>query len=312
MQLLLSVPLLLLMGVVFCGVLGVMLLLDRPGRTSRSGERLQHYMNTSSPSEVNINSAASGRPAQTSGLERILGYAAATAPQKLRATTATDLAKARINMSPSVFLGLRGVLLIGAPLLGLIWILSLPQKGPLQWAMLGMLVLGAPRLPSIWLQRRVKTNTRAIERALPYALDLMVACLEGGLSLEATLDKVASENDSLLSDELRRTMAEIALGRPSADALRDLGTRTGVADLKRLTESVLQAERMGISIAEAMRTLADESRIRRRQRAEEEAQKAPIKMVPVMVMTTLPAIGAVVLTPSVISLSRALSVFTHR
>ena len=75
-------------------------------------------------------------------------------------------------------------------------------------------------------------------------------------------------------------------------ALRDLGTRTGVADLKRLTESVLQAERMGISIAEAMRTLADESRIRRRQRAEEEAQKAPVKMVPVMVLTTLPAIGA--------------------
>jgi tight adherence protein C len=175
-----------------------------------------------------------------------------------------------------------------------------------------MFVLLAPRLPGIWLQRRVKTNTRAIERALPYALDLMVACLEGGLSLEATLDKVASDNDSLLSEEIRRTLAEITLGRSSSDALRDLGSRTGVADLKRLTESVLQAERMGISIAEAMRTLADESRIRRRQRAEEEAQKAPIKMVPIMVLTTLPAIGAVVLTPSIISLSRALSAFTHK
>jgi len=215
-------------------------------------------------------------------------------------------------MSPTVFLGIRGVLLIGAPLLGLLWIFSLPQKGPLQWAALGMFVLLAPRLPGIWLQRRVKTNTRAIERALPYALDLMVACLEGGLSLEATLDKVASDNNSLLSEEIQRTLAEITLGRSSTDALRDLGTRTGVADLKRLTESVLQAERMGISIAEAMRTLADESRIRRRQRAEEEAQKAPVKMVPVMVLTTLPAIGAVVLTPSIISLSRALSVFVHK
>ena len=69
---------------------------------------------------------------------------------------------------------------------------------------------------------------------------------------------------------------------------------------------------MGISIAEAMRTLAGESRIRRRQRAEEQAQKAPVKMVPVMVLTTLPAIGAVVMTPSIISLSRALSAFAHK
>jgi tight adherence protein C len=312
MQLLSSVPLLVLIGVVFCGVLGAILLLDRPRRTTRSGARLDQYVNDLSSSEMNIDNLATARRAQTSGLDRMLGFAAVTAPRKLRATAAADLTKARVNMSPNVFLGIRGVLLIGAPLLGLMWILSLPQKGPIQWAMLGMFVLLVPRLPSIWLQRRVKTNTRAIERALPYALDLMVACLEGGLSLEATLDKVASDNDSLLAEEIRRTLAEITLGRPSTDALRDLGTRTGVADLKRLTESVLQAERMGISIAEAMRTLADESRIRRRQRAEEMAQKAPVKMVPVMVLTTLPAIGAVVLTPSIISLSRALSVLVHK
>jgi tight adherence protein C len=308
MQLLPSVPLLLLIGVVFCGVLVVILLMDRPGRASRSGAHLERYMNNPSSSEVTMNSVAKGQSAQNSGIGRVLGYAA---PEKLRATTATDLSKARVSMSPTVFLGIRAVLLIGAPLLGLLWIFSLPQKGPIQWAALGMFVLLAPRLPGIWLQRRVKTNTRAIERALPYALDLMVACLEGGLSLEATLDKVASDNDSLLSEEIRRTLAEITLGRSSSDALRDLGSRTGVADLKRLTESVLQAERMGISIAEAMRTLADESRTRRRQRAEESAQKAPIKMVPVMVATTLPAIGAIVLTPSMISLSRALSSFVH-
>src|SRR6266571_141627 len=220
MQLLSSVPVLLLIGVVFCGGLVVLLLVDRPGRASRSRAHLERYVNSPSSSQVSIHSAANGRSSQSSGVERLLGYAA---PEKLRATTATDLSKARVSMSPTVFLGIRGVLLIGAPLLGLLWIFSLPQKGPLQWAALGMFVLLAPRLPGIWLQRRVKTNTRAIERALPYALDLMVACLEGGLSLEATLDKVAGDSETLLSEEIRRSLAEIALGPPSIEALRDLG-----------------------------------------------------------------------------------------
>jgi tight adherence protein C len=311
MDLIQNVPLLVLVGVVFCGVLAAILLVDRPGRGSPSGTRLDQYVNHSSSSEVAIDNLTSEGSSQKFGLERLLGFAAATTPKKLRVTAATDVSRARVKMSPNMFLAIRGLLLIGAPLLGALWILSVSQRGPLQWAMLGMFVLCVPRLPNIWLQRRIKSNMKAIERALPYALDLMVACLEGGLSLEATLDKASSENDSLLSQEIRRTLAEITLGRPSTDALRELGTRTGVADLKRLTESLLQAERMGISIAEAMRTLADESRTRRRQRAEEQAQKAPVKMVPVMVATTLPAIGAIVLTPSMISLSRALSSFVH-
>jgi tight adherence protein C len=202
--------------------------------------------------------------------------------------------------------------MIGLPAFGLIWVVLSPQKGPLQWLFFGMLLIAGPKLPTMWLQRRIKRNEKTIQRALPFAVDLLVACLEGGLSLEAALDKVASETDSLLSEEIQQTLAEIALGRPSVEALRDLGTRTGIADLKRLTETVLQAERMGVSIAEAMRTLADESRTRRRQRAEEEARKAPIKMLPVMVCTTLPAIGAVVMTPALINFTRALSVFVHK
>src|SRR5207247_7328684 len=135
-----------------------------------------------------------------------------------------------------------------------------------------------------------------IEHAIPHALDLMVAWLEGGLGLEASLDKVSGDSDTLLAEEIRVTMAEIALGRSSADALRDLGERTGAPDLKRLTETVVQAERMGVSIAESMRTLAEEARARRRQHAEVQARKAPIKMLPVLVLCTLPAIGAIFLT----------------
>jgi tight adherence protein C len=215
-------------------------------------------------------------------------------------------------MSPNVFLGIRAVLLFGVPLVGLLWVLASPQKGFLQWGVLGFAVLLAPRLPSRWLRGRIRANRQAIDHALPYALDLMVACLEAGLSLEATLDRVVADSDTLLSQEIRRTLAEIALGRPSNEALKDLGERTGAPDLKRLTESVNQADRMGVSIAEAMRSLADESRIRRRQSAEEQARKAPIKMLPVLVLCTLPAMGAILMTPAVISLTKAISIFTHK
>jgi tight adherence protein C len=186
------------------------------------------------------------------------------------------------------------------------------EKSVTEWAVAGGAVLVAGRLPGMWLKRRIKRNKQAIERALPYALDLMVACLEGGLSLEATLDKVASESDSLLSQEIRRTLAEITLGRPSAEALRDLGQRTDSADLKRLTETVVQAERMGVSIAEAMRTLAEESRNRRRQRAEEEARKAPVKMLPILVLCTLPSVGAILMVPPIITMGRIVTSLAHR
>jgi tight adherence protein C len=163
----------------------------------------------------------------------------------------------------------------------------------------------------MWLRRRIRSNQRAIEKALPYALDLMVACLEGGLSLEASLGKVAEQSETLLSDQIRRTLQEMSLGRPGSEALRDLGERTGAADLKRLTENVIQAERMGIGIAQSLRTLAEDSRVRRRQRAEETARKAPAKMIPVVIMFILPSMMGVVMAPPMISLMHVLAQF-HR
>jgi tight adherence protein C len=305
-------PLFLVIGVIFAGVLASALFLLGRGQDSQPAARVSEYSAASDPDDVSGETLASRKRGRTSWLERTLAYAAVTAPRRLRATTAADLATARVTMSPDVFLGIRGLLLVGLPLVGLVWVLASPERGIFQWGILVILVLLAPRLPSRWLRGRMKKNRRAIERALPYALDLMVACLEAGLSLEATLDRVAAENDTLLSQEIRRTLAEIALGRPSSEALRDLGIRTGSPDLKRLTDSVTQAERMGVSIAEVMRTLAEESRVRRRQLAEEQARKAPIKMLPVLVACTLPAIGAIVMMPALISFGRVVSMFTHK
>ena len=162
-------------------------------------------------------------------------------------------------------------------------------------------------MPSMWLKRRIRARQKSIDRRLPYALDLLVACLEGGLSLDASLAKVAEQGEGPLTQEVRRTLQEMALGRPSEDAMRALGDRTGAPDLKRLTDNVVQAERMGVSIADAMRQLARDSRVRRRQKAEEMARKAPIKMVPVLIFCVLPALGIVVMVPAVILLVRTLA-----
>jgi tight adherence protein C len=306
MSLLVSTPLV-SAAAVFVVVLLVLLFVGRPARSTQPGTRLTEYMNVPASAGTVQPLATRQRP-PGSAWERLLASAAITAPERLRTQAAADLSRAGVAMNPNVFLGIRGLLLIGVPLLTGFWLLSSPQRGPVQWGILGFAVVLAPRLPKMWLRRRIKANQRAIDRALPYALDLMVACLEGGLSLEATLDKVAEQSESLLSDEIRRTLREMTLGRPGAEALRDLGVRTGAADLKRLTENVIQAERMGISIAHTMRTLAEDSRIRRRQRAEEAARKAPVKMMPVLIFFIMPAMMAIVMTPAAIAL---IHVFGH-
>jgi tight adherence protein C len=222
-------------------------------------------------------------------------------------TVATELAMAGSRMSPTAFLGLRTLLLFGVPALGVLYLLGSGPIEPIDWVVLLLCVVWGRQIPSMWLKRRVRSRQRAIDRRLPYALDLMVACLEGGLSIDAALAKVVEQSDGPLPAEIRRTLQEMALGRPTAEAIRDLGERTGAPGLKRLTEDIVQSERMGISIAESLRQLARDSRVQRRQQAEELARKAPIKMVPVLIFCVLPALGIVTTAPAAILLFRALS-----
>jgi tight adherence protein C len=242
------------------------------------------------------------------GFRWLLELAARTAPDRVRKSTAAELGMAGSSMSPTVFLGLRGLAMFGFPVIGALYVLTADGgPGTTQWLVLGMTVIWGRRLPTFWLKRRIRARQKSIDRRLPYALDLLVACLEGGLSLDAALAKVAEQGEGPLTFEIRRTLQEMALGRPAEDAMRALGDRTGAPDLKRLTDNVVQAERMGVSIADALRQLARDSRVRRRQKAEEMARKAPIKMVPVLIFCVLPALGIVVMVPAVILLVRTLA-----
>ncbi len=238
---------------------------------------------------------------------RVIELAASTAPQRVRKAAASELIMAGSTMSPTVFLGIRGLLMFGLPVLGALYVLTAGEPELSHWLVLLLSVMWGRRLPTLWLKRRTRKRQRAIDRRLPYSLDLMVACLEGGLSLDASLAKVAEQSEGPLAEEIRRALHEMALGRPAEDAIRDLGARNGAPELKRLTENIVQAERMGISIADTLRQLAHDSRVRRRQHAEEMARKAPIKMVPVLIFCVLPALGIVVMVPAAILLVRTLA-----
>jgi pilus assembly protein TadC len=241
----------------------------------------------------------------------LIETAARATPSRARNTVAADLVMAGSRMNPTMFLGIRTLTMFGLPALAVLYVLASGSLDLLDLLVMALALIWGRRLSSMWLKRRIKSRQRAIDRNLPYTLDLMVACLEGGLSLDATLAKVVEQTEGPLAVEIRKTLQEMALGRPNADAIRDLGDRTGAPGLKRLTEDIGQADRMGISIAESMRALAHDARIARRQQAEEMARKAPIKMVPVLIFCVLPALGIVTTAPAAILLMRTFSQSTH-
>ena len=239
--------------------------------------------------------------------QKAIEFAARLAPSRARRTVAADLQMAGSRMNPTMFLAVRTLILFGLPAVATVYVLASGTPNTTDVIVMVLAVVWSRRLPTMWLKRRIRARQRAIDRALPYSLDLMVACLEGGLSLDASLAKVVEQTDGPLAVEIRRTLQEMALGRPTADALRELGDRTGAPGLKRLTDDIVQADRMGISIAESLRNLARDARVMRRQAAEELARKAPIKMVPVLIFCVLPALGIVTTAPAAILLMRTFS-----
>jgi tight adherence protein C len=240
-------------------------------------------------------------------LRRLFEFAARAAPSRARQTVVADLAMAGSRMNPTMFLGLRTLVMFSLPSSSVLYVLSSGGLDTMNGLILALSLIWGRRLPTMWLKRRIRQRQRAIDRRLPYSLDLMVACLEGGLSLDAALAKVVEQTDGPLAIEIRKTLQEMALGRPTTEAIRDLGDRTGAPGLKRLTEDIVQSDRMGISIAESLRTLARETRVMRRQAAEELARKAPIKMVPVLIFCVLPALGIVTTAPAAILMMRTFS-----
>jgi tight adherence protein C len=168
------------------------------------------------------------------------------------------------------------------------------------------LFMGA-MIPDLTLRRMTSHRQELIQFGLPDVLDLTVICVEAGLGLDQSLQRVGQEvrvSHEDLSDELRLTNLEINMGRSRADALRNLGRRTGVDDLKALCAVLIQTDRFGTSVGQALRVYSESLRTKRRQRAEERAAKLPVKIIPPLVLFVFPAIFVVVAGPAVIAIVR--------
>ncbi len=157
-------------------------------------------------------------------------------------------------------------------------------------------------LPEWILRSRASARQLRIQRSLPDALDLLSITVEAGLGFDAALDRVAREIRGPLGGEMYRVVQEMRLGRSRADALRDLGERSKVEELKSFVLAMIQADIFGISVAKVLQVQADELRLKRRQRAEEEAQKLPVKIIFPLLFGIFPALFVILLGPAAISI----------
>ena len=167
-------------------------------------------------------------------------------------------------------------------------------------------------LPGLMVGRRIKKRQKEMQKALPDALDMLVVSVEAGLGLNAALVRVSDEMDRMspvLSEQLGLVNLEIRAGTSREDALRNLAERTGLQDISSLVGMLIQTDRFGTSVAQALRVHADTMRTKRRQRAEEAAAKTTIKLVFPLVFCIFPAMFVVILGPALIQIYQALSAF---
>jgi tight adherence protein C len=161
--------------------------------------------------------------------------------------------------------------------------------------------------PDIWLSGRAQDRQKQIERELPDILDQTVIAIESGLSFEGALSRVAEAGSGPLAEEFRRTLQDMRLGMTRRAAYHALADRTSMDDLKRFCKQVIQAEEFGVSMATVVRNLAKEMRIKRRYRAEEIAQKIPVKIIFPLAVCFMPVLFIIILYPSFRSLVAALA-----
>ncbi len=214
-----------------------------------------------------------------------------------------------IGLGPSEFLGVRaGLGMVGA--IGGLAVFT-AVTGDAASAPLGAVagILLGYVLPGVVVDRMASARKSAIRRALPASLDMLALSTEAGLSFDGAIGQVAHRWNTPLSEELRRVLVEFQMGRDRKQALRELGERTGVPELIRFASAVIQADSLGVPLSRVLHDQSAEIRQRRRQRAEESARTAPVKMLFPMVALIFPALFVVILGPAIPRLLEALQAF---
>jgi len=222
-------------------------------------------------------------------------------------TRKLELAGSPARLDPTVFLAIQFI--IGA-LFGAAIFLAL-TFGQSKWPfgqklifVIGGTVVGY-FFPQLWLSSRINSRQKEIRKAMPDALDLLTICVEAGLGFDMALAKVSEKWESQLSLAFARVIQEIGLGKLRREALKDMADRIGLPELTSFVAAVIQSEQLGVSMAKVLRIQSDQMRIKRRQLAEEEAHKAPVKMLIPMAFLIFPALMVVLMTPAALRLMKS-------
>lgn len=242
-------------------------------------------------------------------INRIGEFSARFTPQRAIQSTARqmELAGNPWPINAATFLAIRfilGVLLGGLAIAAFI--------GSTTWTasdkamLIGGAVIGGFYLPHIMLTSRVTRRQKEIRKAMPDALDLLTICVEAGLGFDAAMSKVAEKWETELSIAFARVIREVQLGKVRRDALKDMADRLGIPEMTSFVAAIIQSEQLGVSMAKVLRIQSDQMRVKRRQRAEEEAHKAPIKMIIPMALLIFPTIMIIILTPAAIQIMESL------
>jgi tight adherence protein C len=280
------------------------------GASPRAEERLDELKNpiVRRRGEELVNTKKKGQ------MSRVLAKAAPALSRPLQPKTGEEMSKLKLRLvqggfrqesHPSIFLGLKFAGLVFGLFVGggaVLFTSGITQGSLMKAGMIGGLFF---YLPDIILWLITKQRKDAIFLGLPDALDLMVVCVEAGLGLDQAMRKVSDEMKRtcrIVSEEFALCNFQLQMGRPRNDVLHELGSRSGVDDLRSLAAILIQADKFGSSIAQALRVQSDAMRTRRRQLAEEKAAKTAVKLIFPLVLFIFPAIFVVLVGPAAITM----------
>ena len=217
------------------------------------------------------------------------------------------------NLRVADWLGVKAVgAVVGALIFALLFIVIGVLKLPpvLRFAMPVIGLMLGYTIPEFWLGSQVRKRQHLILLMIPDALDLLTISVRAGLGFDAALGKVVEKLNGPLTDEFRRALAEVRVGKARREALRDIVPRTEVGPLTNFIGAIIQAEQLGVSISKVLQVQSEQLRIERRQRAEEQAAKAPIKMLFPLVGCIFPSLFIVILGPAIILIMQNLGAQT--
>jgi tight adherence protein C len=216
-----------------------------------------------------------------------------------------ELAGSPRNLSPALFWASRGLLAIFLGALFLLMMVRFDVDPGKRFLYTALFFVTGFFLPELWLRSLISRRQQEIVKKLPDALDLMTICVDAGLTFDGAMAQVDLKWDDALAQEFGRVIYEMQLGKARRQALRDMVDRMDVPDVTSFVASIIQADQLGVSIGKVLRIQSEQMRIRRRQRAEEKAQQAPIKMLFPLVFLIFPAMFIVLLGPAGFQLLRS-------